>query len=125
MTVHSSLKSPTMPTQSVIAQLGVRVPMRDGSTLHAVVWRPRGDVSPVSAVMELTPYGVDHLHEDGVFWAWGANSFGQLGTGDAVNKFTPVPVSSGLINGEKTDFKAYSVFAGQRHSIIVTDSGDL
>ena len=69
MTVHSSLKSPTMPTQSVIAQLGVRVPMRDGSTLHAVVWRPRGDVSPVSAVMELTPYGVDHLHEDGVFWA--------------------------------------------------------
>jgi alpha-tubulin suppressor-like RCC1 family protein len=70
-------------------------------------------------------YHVFGIAEDGVFWAWGANSFGQLGVGDAVNRFTPVPVSSGLINGEKTDFKAYSVFAGQRHSIVVTDSGDL
>ena len=69
MSIHSSLKSPTMPTQSVIPQLGVRIPMRDGSTLHAVVWRPRGGAARVSAVMELTPYGVDHLHEDGVFWA--------------------------------------------------------
>lgn len=69
MTIHSSLKGATMATQSVITQLGVRVPMRDGSTLHAAVWRPRGDAQRVSAVMELTPYGVDHLNEDGVFWA--------------------------------------------------------
>jgi alpha-tubulin suppressor-like RCC1 family protein len=70
-------------------------------------------------------YHVFGIAEDGVFWAWGANSFGQLGVGDSVNKFVPHPVSSGLINGEKTDFKAYSIFAGQRHSIVVTDSGDL
>ena len=58
-------------------------------------------------------------------WSWGANSFGQLGVGDTNNKFTPRPVSAGLINGEKTSFNVYNVFAGQRHSIIVTDSGDL
>ena len=70
-------------------------------------------------------YHVFAIAEDGVLWAWGANSFGQLGLGDAVNRYVPRPVSAGLINGEKTEFKAYNVFAGQRHSIIVTDSGDL
>lgn len=92
MTVNSSLKSPEMPTQSVITQLGVRIPMRDGSTLHAVVWRPRGDVAPVSAVMELTPYGVDHLHEDGVFW--GSEGFAYVaidvrGRGNSDGDFVP------------------------------------
>jgi hypothetical protein len=92
MSVHSSLKSPQMPTQSVITQLGVRVPMRDGSSLHAVVWRPRGDVAPVSAVMELTPYGVDHLHEDGVFWASEGFAYVALdvrGRGNSDGEFVP------------------------------------
>jgi alpha-tubulin suppressor-like RCC1 family protein len=70
-------------------------------------------------------YHVFAIAEDGVAWSWGANSFGQLGVGDSFNKFTPLPVSAGLINGERTNFSVYNVFAGQRHSIIVTDSGDL
>ena len=70
-------------------------------------------------------YHVFGIGEDGVMWAWGANSFGQLGVGDAINRFTPSSASAGLVNGENTDFKTYSVFAGQRHSFIVTDSGDL
>jgi alpha-tubulin suppressor-like RCC1 family protein len=69
-------------------------------------------------------YHVFGIGEDGVMWAWGANSFGQLGVGDTINRFTPSSASAGLVNGENTDFKTYSVFAGQRHSFIVTDSGD-
>jgi alpha-tubulin suppressor-like RCC1 family protein len=86
----------------------------------------------VSAISQqhITTVASGHYHvfaiaEDGVVWSWGANSFGQLGVGDTINKFTPRPVSAGLINGEKTSFNVYNVFAGQRHSIIVTDSGDL
>ncbi len=82
------------------------------------------------ASQHITTIASGHYHafaigEDGVLWAWGANSFGQLGLGDSVNRYVPRPVSSGLINGEKTDFKAYNVFAAQRHSVLVTDSGDL
>ena len=106
----------------------------------------------VSAISQqhITTVASGHYHvfaiaEDGVLWSWGANSFGtticysnttpfrllirvcagQLGVGDTSNKFTPLPVSAGLINGDKTSFNCYNVFAGQRHSIIVTDSGDL
>ena len=66
--------------------------MRDGLSLHAAVWRPRGQTAPVSAVMELTPYGVDHLNEDGVFWA--AEGFAYVaidvrGRGNSDGDFVP------------------------------------
>jgi hypothetical protein len=86
-------------------------------------------VSSISS-QNITTIASGHYHvfaiaEDGEFSAWGANSFGQLGVGDDINRFTPASVSAGLVNGEVTQFKAYSIFAGQRHSIVVTDSGDL
>ncbi len=68
MTVHSAQTSRTPESVGVLATVGVRIPMRDGSSLHAVVWRRR-DGAPAPVVMEMTPYGVDHLHPDGVFWA--------------------------------------------------------
>ena len=36
-------------------------------------------------------YHVFGIGEDGVYWAWGANSFGQLGVGDTLNRCTPKP----------------------------------
>ena len=92
MPVHSSLKSPAPRSQSAFTAIGVRIPMRDGASLHAAVWRPRGHTEPVSAVMELTPYGVDHLNEDGVFWA--AEGFAYVaidvrGRGNSDGDFVP------------------------------------
>ena len=93
MSVHSSLEPPELPSQSVVTTIGVRVPMRDGLSLHAALWRPRGQVAPVSAVMELTPYGVDHLNDDGVFWA--SNGFAYVaidvrGRGNSDGDFVPL-----------------------------------
>ncbi len=92
MPVHSSLKSPAPRSQSAFTAIGVRIPLRDGLSLHAAVWRPRGHTEPVSAVMELTPYGVDHLNEDGVFWA--AEGFAYVaidvrGRGNSDGDFVP------------------------------------
>ncbi|MBI4945906.1 MAG: T9SS type A sorting domain-containing protein [Bacteroidetes bacterium] len=40
--------------------------------------------------------GVDHslaLKNDGTVWAWGTNTYGQIGDGTTTNRFTPVQVS--------------------------------
>lgn len=78
MTVASNLESTSPESSKVIATVGVRVPMRDGATLHATIWRPRHAEAPVPVVMELTPYGVDHLHPDGVFWATNGFAYAAL-----------------------------------------------
>lgn len=93
MPVNSSLDAPTPDSTRVVVTLGVRIPMRDGASLHAVTWRPRGASAPVPVVMELTPYGVDHLHPDGVFWA--TNGFAYVaidvrGRGDSDGEFVPI-----------------------------------
>ena len=92
MTVASNLEFPTPDSAKAIVTLGVRIPMRDGLSLHAVTWRPRGQSAPVPVVMELTPYGVDHLHPDGVFWA--KNGFAYVaidvrGRGNSDGDFVP------------------------------------
>ena len=86
------LDRPQAASQSAFTAIGVRIPMRDGLSLHAAVWRPRSQTAPVSAVMELTPYGVDHLNEDGVFWA--AEGFAYVaidvrGRGNSDGDFVP------------------------------------
>jgi hypothetical protein len=92
MPLHSSLELTPPDSARVVATLGVRIPMRDGASLHAVTWRPRAAGAPVPVVMELTPYGVDHLHPDGVFWA--TNGFAYVaidvrGRGDSDGDFLP------------------------------------
>jgi hypothetical protein len=49
---------------SVPAQIrwGVRIPMRDGITLHAMVFRPRNLANPGPVVFEMTPYGIDAFY---------------------------------------------------------------
>jgi uncharacterized protein len=92
VTVASNLAAEPPRSAHVLATLGVRVPTRDGSTLHAAVWRPVAADGPVTVVMELTPYGVDHLNEDGVFWA--DNGFAYVaidvrGRGASDGEFVP------------------------------------
>jgi len=92
MSVQSSSQDPVPRSQSAFTAIGVRIPMRDGLSLHAAVWRPRSQTAPVSALMELTPYGIDHLNEDGVFWA--AEGFAYVaidvrGRGNSDGDFVP------------------------------------
>jgi putative CocE/NonD family hydrolase len=92
MSVLSSLDSNSPDSTKVVATLGVRIPMRDGLSLHATVWRPRHADSPVPVVVELTPYGVDHLHADGVFWGLNGFAYAAIdvrGRGNSDGDFTP------------------------------------
>jgi uncharacterized protein len=46
-----------------------RIPTRDGTHLNASVYTPRDGGSPVPAVVTLTPYVSDSLHQRGVYFA--------------------------------------------------------
>jgi alpha-tubulin suppressor-like RCC1 family protein len=64
------------------------------------------------------------LKDDGTVWAWGDNSFGQLGAGTNANRSTPVPVQvedsndpSGFLSGVN------AIAAGASHSLALKDDG--
>ena len=61
--------------------------------------------------------GIRSYHTHGTLWAWGDNSSGQLGTGDTVNKSTPVRV------GGDNNWKVVS--AGYGHSLGIRSDGTL
>ncbi len=64
--------------------------------------------------------GADHtlaIKTDGTLWAWGNNSYGQLGDGTTVDKYAPVRI------GSATNWK--SISAGGSHSIAVKTDGTL
>jgi putative CocE/NonD family hydrolase len=48
---------------------GVRVPMRDGITLHATVYQPAGTRDRVPVILSMTPYTTDELHGRGQYFA--------------------------------------------------------
>lgn len=54
---------------------------------------------------------------DGTLWAWGINTYGQLGDGTTINKTTPIQV------GGDTNWK--SVTVGDYHSIAIKTDGTL
>lgn len=66
-----------------------------------------------------SPAPSDRRVEKGQAYAWGANDYGQLGHGDAVNRRTPT-----LIDAMQS-FGVFAAFAGQRNSFLVSDSGDV
>ena len=60
--------------------------------------------------------GADHLvflGADNTVWAWGANSAGQLGTGNTTSQLSPVPVKPGSVQVD-----ALAVAAGGSSSMI-------
>ena len=52
---------------------------------------------------------------DGTLWAWGDNSYGQLGDGTTTHRLSPVQVGSGFA----------SVAAGYYHTVAVKTDGTL
>jgi alpha-tubulin suppressor-like RCC1 family protein len=55
------------------------------------------------------------IRADGELWGMGANSFGQLGTGDTVSSLAPSRIAGGVRR----------VATGLSHSLFVSDSADL
>ena len=54
---------------------------------------------------------------DGTLWAWGRNSFGQLGDGTAVDQSAPIQIG--------TDTNWAAVAAGQYHTLTLKTDGTL
>ena len=48
---------------------GVKIPVRDGYTLNATVYRPAGQAMPLPAVVTITPYVSDTYHDRGMYFA--------------------------------------------------------
>lgn len=50
------------------------------------------------------------IDEDGNFWAWGLNNYGELGTGDAFDRYVPYNVSANVANSlnGRTALHAYT-----------------
>ena len=69
-----------------------RVPMRDGICLNVAVYLPRDATGPIPAVMELTPYTIDHAHGDGQYFPKRGLAYvvaDVRGRGDSEGDFTP------------------------------------
>lgn len=69
--------------------------------------------------------GINHtlaLTDSGRIYAWGDNSFGQLGIGNDTSYTLPVLVDmTGSLSGKEV----ISVVAGNRHSLALTNSGEV
>ncbi len=57
------------------------------------------------------------IKDEGSLWAWGRNTFGQLGDGTTTDRYIPVQI------GSDTDWQ--SIAAGATHSIAVKSDGSL
>ncbi|EFM45642.1 hypothetical protein HMPREF0580_1449, partial [Mobiluncus mulieris ATCC 35239] len=70
------------------------------------------------------------LDASGIWWAWGANNFGQLGDGSKENCLTPVPVGLGKIQTKMNpeQFKlerlaGFSQVVFNKQDLLVSGSG--
>lgn len=78
--------------QDVLFTWGVKIPMRDGISLHATVYRPKGNES-VPALFTLTPYIADSYHPRATFFAQQGYAFVLVdcrGRGNSEGAFEPM-----------------------------------
>jgi uncharacterized protein len=54
---------------SVRLEWGIKIPMRDGTRLNATVYLPREVQIPAPAILAMTPYVADHLHDRAAYFA--------------------------------------------------------
>jgi len=62
--------------------------------------------------------GYDHslaLKSDGSLWAWGDNSFGQLGDGTSTAQYRPIKIMDGIT----------AIAAGDQYSLVIKSDGSL
>ncbi len=86
-------------------------------------WKKRaGSAVQVTGLSEVIAIATGRYHSlalrsDGTVWAWGRNSYGQLGTGDT--ELHTVPTQVALLSGAK------ALAAGEYHSVALLADGTL
>jgi putative CocE/NonD family hydrolase len=77
---------------AVDVQWGVRIPLRDGTTLHATLYRPANDARSLPAILTMTPYTTDEYHARGMYFARRGFVFAAVdirGRGNSAGKYAP------------------------------------
>ncbi len=72
--------------------MGVKIPMRDGVTLNATVYRPAGQKEPLPVIFMPTPYSADTYHDKAMYFARRGYVFALIdvrGRGNSSGKFVP------------------------------------
>ena len=72
---------------------GVRIPLRDGVTLSATLYRPAGPTGRLPAVFTLTPYTADRYHERAQYFARHGYAYALVdvrGRGNSEGRFEPL-----------------------------------
>ena len=72
---------------------GVRIPLRDGVTLSATLYRPAGATSRMPVVFTLTPYTADRYHERAQYFARRGYAYALVdvrGRGNSEGRFEPL-----------------------------------
>lgn len=83
---------PGAPGANVDMQWGVKIPMRDGVSLNATVYRAHGQKDPLPVVFTLTPYISDTYLERAVYFAGHGYVFALVdvrGRGNSAGVFEP------------------------------------
>jgi len=113
----------TSTAQSVVAVQGRTSPYFPADEAQYLLGFPTKITSPINiGSFESAAAGLHHslaIDRFGSVWAWGRNHKGQLGTGDLINRTSPVEVI-GL--PEKRFVK---VSAGAGHSIALAEDGEV
>jgi putative CocE/NonD family hydrolase len=74
-------------------QWGAKIPLRDGVSLNATVYKPRDQQQPLPCVFTLTPYIAQTYHERGMYFAAHGYVFLAVdvrGRGNSEGEFTPL-----------------------------------
>ena len=82
----------TEPPKPVDFTWGIKIPMRDGVTLNATVYRPKDQPAPLPVIFELTPYISDSYHERAYYFAQHGYVFAIVdvrGRGNSAGRFDP------------------------------------
>src|SRR5580658_2177675 len=58
-----------LETAKVEVHWGVEIPLRDGITLSAALYKPTNQPSPAPCALTITPYTTDSVHERGMYFA--------------------------------------------------------
>ncbi|WP_343052899.1 CocE/NonD family hydrolase [Sphingobium boeckii] len=70
----ASAKAAAIPdSQRITLRWGERIPLQDGVTLNATLYRPKGQTAPLPCLLTLTPYTAQNYHSTAVYFA--ANGF--------------------------------------------------
>lgn len=79
-------------TAQVELMYGVRVPMKDGITLSATIYKPRHQAAPLPVIFWMTPYIADLSHARGMYFARNGYVFAVVdtrGRGSSGGQFDP------------------------------------